>query len=125
MQNLWIDNIAIMTRLLNSTTPLHHKLVASGRLTVDNLANYHLNLNDMWTPGQFRPISGEDELACRAPIVPVALPDLPPDKGYTADDDLVPQSHRLPHSPIGPSVVGPTARPGRRAVATEVECADG
>ncbi len=48
VQNLWIHNIAIITLLVNSTTtPPLLKLVASGRLNVDNSATYHLKLNDM------------------------------------------------------------------------------
>ena len=48
MQSLWIHNIAIMTGLVTSTTtPPLLKLVASWRLSVDNSATYHLNLNDI------------------------------------------------------------------------------
>ena len=48
VQSLWIHNIAIMTGLVTSTTtPPLLKLVASWRLSVDNSATYHLNLNDI------------------------------------------------------------------------------
>ena len=42
LQNLWIHNIAITMGLVNSnTTPMLLKLVASGRLKVDNFATHH------------------------------------------------------------------------------------
>jgi alcohol dehydrogenase len=48
LQNLWIHNIAITMGLVNSnTTPLLLKLVASGRLNVDNFATHHFKLHDM------------------------------------------------------------------------------
>jgi Zinc-binding dehydrogenase len=48
LQNLWIHNIAITMGLVNSnTTPLLLKLVASGKLNVDNFATHHFKLHDM------------------------------------------------------------------------------
>ncbi len=48
LQDLWIHNIAITMGLVNSnTTPLLLKLVASGRLNVDNFATHHFKLHDM------------------------------------------------------------------------------
>ena len=48
LQNLWIHNIAITMGLVNSnTTPMLLKLVASGRLKVDNFATHHFKLHDM------------------------------------------------------------------------------
>ena len=48
LQNLWIHNIAITMGLVNSnTTPLLLKLVASGRLNVDNFATHHFKLHEM------------------------------------------------------------------------------
>ena len=48
LQNLWIQNIAITMGLVNSnTTPLLLKLVASGKLNVDNFATHHFKLHDM------------------------------------------------------------------------------
>jgi len=48
LQNLWIQNIAISMGLVNSnTTPLLLKLVASGRLNVDNFATHHFKLHEM------------------------------------------------------------------------------
>jgi len=48
LQNLWIHNIAISMGLVNSnTTPLLLKLVASGKLNVDNFATHHFELHDM------------------------------------------------------------------------------
>ena len=48
LQDLWIQNIAISMGLVNSnTTPLLLKLVASGRLNVDNFATHHFKLHEM------------------------------------------------------------------------------
>ena len=48
LQDLWIHNIAITMGLVNSnTTPMLLKLVASGRLNVDNFATHHFKLHDM------------------------------------------------------------------------------
>jgi alcohol dehydrogenase len=48
LKNLWIHNIAITIGLVNSnTTPLLLKLVASGKLNVDNFATHHFELHDM------------------------------------------------------------------------------
>jgi len=48
LQNLWIHNISISMGLVNAnTTPMLLKLVASGKLNVDNFATHHFNLNDM------------------------------------------------------------------------------
>jgi alcohol dehydrogenase len=48
LQNLWIHNIAISMGLVNSnTTPLLLKLVASGKLTVDDFITHHFKLHDM------------------------------------------------------------------------------
>jgi alcohol dehydrogenase len=48
LQNLWIHNIAITMGLVNSnTTPLLLKLVASGRLNVDNFATHYFKLHEM------------------------------------------------------------------------------
>jgi alcohol dehydrogenase len=48
IQNLWIHNIAISMGLVNSnTTPMLLKLVASGKLNVDNFATHHFKLDDM------------------------------------------------------------------------------
>jgi alcohol dehydrogenase len=48
LQTLWIQNIAITMGLVNSnTTPLLLKLVASGKLNVDNFATHHFKLHDM------------------------------------------------------------------------------
>jgi alcohol dehydrogenase len=48
LQNLWIHNIAISMGLVNSnTTPLLLKLVASGRLIVDDFITHHFKLHDM------------------------------------------------------------------------------
>lgn len=46
--DLWIHNIAISMGLVNSnTTPLLLRLVASGKLTVDNSIIHHFKLHDM------------------------------------------------------------------------------
>ena len=48
LQNLWIHNISISMGLVNAnTTPMLLKLVASGKLNVDNFATHHFELNDM------------------------------------------------------------------------------
>jgi alcohol dehydrogenase len=48
LQNLWIRNITISMGLVNSnTTPLLLKLVASGKLNVDNFETHHFALHDM------------------------------------------------------------------------------
>ena len=48
LQDLWIHNIAITMGLVNSnTTPMLLKLVASGRLKVDDFATHHFKLHDM------------------------------------------------------------------------------
>jgi len=48
LQKLWIQNIAITMGLVNAnTTPLLLKLVASGRLNVDDFASHHFKLHDM------------------------------------------------------------------------------
>ena len=48
IQDLWIHNIAITMGLVNSnTTPMLLKLVASGRLKVDDFATHHFKLHDM------------------------------------------------------------------------------
>ena len=48
LQNLWIHNIAITMGLVNSnTTPLLLKLVASGKLNVDEFVTHHFKLHDM------------------------------------------------------------------------------
>ncbi|MGB0095988.1 MAG: alcohol dehydrogenase catalytic domain-containing protein [Solirubrobacteraceae bacterium] len=48
LQNLWIQNISISMGLVNSnTTPLLLKLVASGKLNIDNFETHHFALHDM------------------------------------------------------------------------------
>ena len=48
IQNLWIQNIAITMGLVNTnTTPMLLKLVASGRLKVDEFATHHFKLDDI------------------------------------------------------------------------------
>ena len=48
LQDLWIQNIAISTGLVNSnTTPMLLKLVASGRLNVDNFITHRFKLHEM------------------------------------------------------------------------------
>ena len=48
LQDLWIRNISISMGLVNSnTTPLLLKLVASGKLNVDNFETHHFALNEM------------------------------------------------------------------------------
>jgi alcohol dehydrogenase len=48
LQDLWIHNIAISMGLVNAnTTPLLLKLVASGKLNVDNFATHHFKLHEM------------------------------------------------------------------------------
>ena len=48
LQNLWIHNIAISMGLVNSnTTPMLLKLVASGRLNVDNFITHQFKLHEM------------------------------------------------------------------------------
>jgi alcohol dehydrogenase len=48
LQDLWIHNIWISTGLVNAnTTPMLLKLVASGKLNVDNFATHHFKLHDM------------------------------------------------------------------------------
>ncbi|HEY7548967.1 MAG TPA: zinc-binding dehydrogenase, partial [Hyphomicrobiaceae bacterium] len=48
LQNLWIHNISISMGLVNAnTTPMLLKLVASGKLNVDNFATHHFQLDEM------------------------------------------------------------------------------
>jgi alcohol dehydrogenase len=48
LQDLWIHNITISMGLVNAnTTPMLLKLVASGKLNVDNFATHHFKLNEM------------------------------------------------------------------------------
>jgi alcohol dehydrogenase len=48
LQDLWIHNITISMGLVNAnTTPMLLKLVASGKLNVDNFATHHFKLDEM------------------------------------------------------------------------------
>ncbi len=48
LQDLWIQNITISMGLVNAnTTPMLLKLVASGKLNVDNFATHHFKLDEM------------------------------------------------------------------------------
>ena len=48
LQNLWIHNISISMGLVNAnTTPMLLKLVASGKLNVDDFATHHFKLDEM------------------------------------------------------------------------------
>ena len=48
IQDLWIHNITISMGLVNAnTTPMLLKLVASGKLNVDNFATHHFKLDNM------------------------------------------------------------------------------
>ena len=48
LQDLWIHNITISMGLVNAnTTPMLLRLVASGKLNVDNFATHHFKLDEM------------------------------------------------------------------------------